>query len=310
MKKSWFVVPCAAAIACSASSTSVTPGVKTTVVSELTAAPFSIDSIARVDLHVSRIEAIQRDIDSLEATHAADAGTNTNPETGFVTLSTPEQVFNLVELQNGGTAQVGEAPLLVGTYLGFRLIINPDLTSVRLKDGTVLRSGETPGIEWPASGRVGVRLKLDRPVTLIDLHPSTLVIDLDLRRLFQLRGPSISANGLRFVSDIRIAEKDSTGALAGAVRRDNGIGPVVAGARVEVLLPDTPVDDPDPSKIVRSGFTGTDGTYQISFLRPGTYNLRAIPPATLNAYNRGFDQVAVVTPALTNGGYTLVLPAF
>jgi hypothetical protein len=309
MKRSWFVVPCAAAIACSASSTSVTPGVKTTVVSELTAAPFSTDSIERVDLHVSRIEVIQRDIDSLEAARAPDAASNTNAETGFVTLGVPGQAFDLISLQQGRTVKLGEAEIVVGTYLGFRLIVNPEMSTVTLKDGTVLRSGETPGIEWPAGDRVGIRLKLEQPVLLTDLVSTTMLVDANLSRMFQLRGPSVSANGLRFVSDVRIAERDSTGALAGTVRQDNLAGAGVAGARVEVLVPNTGVDDLDPSKVVRSGFTNPDGSYEIPFLRAGVYNLRAIPPATLNSYRRGFDQVAVVTPSLKNGGYVLVLPS-
>ena len=309
MKTSWLVVLCAAAIACSGVLTSVTPGAKTTMLTELTAAPSFSDSIARVDLHVLRIEAINREIDSLEAARAPDATSNTNAETGFVTLGVPDQSYDLVDLQDGGTVKLGEASLVIGTYLGFRLIVNPEMSTVTLKDGTVLRSGETPGIEWPAAGRVGVRLNLDFPITLNDLESPTLLVDLDLRRIFQLRGPSISADGLRFVSAVRAALKDSTGAIGGSVRLNGPGGAAVAGARVEVLQSNTPVDDPDPAKIIRSGLTGSDGIYEIPFLRPGVYNLRAIPPATLGTYGNGFQQVVVVASASENNGYHLVLPS-
>jgi hypothetical protein len=309
MKKSWLVLLSLGAVAaCSGLTSANTPGVKTTMFSELTAAPFSNDSIARVDLHVLRVEVIQRDIDSLEAARAPDAGSNTNAENGFVTLGVPGQAIDLVTLQQGRTVKLGEAELVVGTYLGFRLILDASLSSVTLKDGTVLRAGETPGIEWPATGRVGIKLKLDQPVILTDLLTTTMLVDLNLSRLFKLRGPSISADGLRFVDDVRIAEKDSTGALSGSVRLDNLGGAGVAGARIEVLQPNTAPDNSDPSRIVRSGVTAADGTYEIRFLKPGVYNLRAVPPAALSAYRNGFEQVVVVTAALTNGGYDLVLP--
>ena len=51
------------------------------------------------------------------------------------------------------------------------------------------------------------------------------------------------------------------------------------------------------------------GVQSMGYGDPTPIQLRAIPPATLTSYQRGFDQVAVVTAALKNGGYTLVLPA-
>jgi hypothetical protein len=273
----------------------------------LTAAPFGSDSVARADLFVVSVEGMLRDIDSVEASRAADAGDNADPEAGFVSLATPNVAHDMVGLQSGATVELNTTELPLGTYLGFRAIIDPARSSVTLTDGTVLRGNTTPGILWPDPARVGVRLELDRPVMVDDLQATALLLDFDLRRLFVRQGPTI-AGGLRFVTALRGAIRDSTGSIEGTVRRDDATGAPVAGAIIEVLRPNTPISDLNPANIVRSGKTTPSGTFAIPFLAPGPYALRAVPPASLPANGPAMIQVVTAVPGVRADGNLLVLP--
>jgi len=46
-----------------------------------------------------------------------------------------------------------------------------------------------------------------------------------------------------------------------------------------MLKPGTAVDNTDDANIVASGVTNASGAFTIAFLLPGTYEIRATPPA-------------------------------
>src|SRR5918911_219523 len=172
-----------------------------TLTLRLTDAPFPYDSVARADVFVVRIDAKMADADSADAS-GAEPTTNEDPSKGWVTLATPNQSVNLLDLQNGTTTNLGQATLPTGTYRGFRLILDTDRSSVTLKDGTVLTGNAIPGIKWPSAGETGVKIKLDQPITLV-AQGTVMVIDFDLGASFVLRGSTIGDKGLLFKPVIR-----------------------------------------------------------------------------------------------------------
>src|SRR5205085_6738312 len=94
-----------------------------TLVVQLTDAPFLVDSLRSVDIFVVRVDARGSDADSASSDHAlTDDSSSTN---GWKTVASPNASFNLLSLQNGVAATLGEATLAAGTYNGFRLIIDP-----------------------------------------------------------------------------------------------------------------------------------------------------------------------------------------
>ena len=245
----------------------------------LTDAPFPFSNVASVDVFVVRVDAR-----TAEPTDA-EASDESNHE-GWTTVATPNALINLLDLRNGTTTNLGAATLATGTYNGFRLIIDPGQSSITLKDGT------HPAIQFPSAGQSGIKIKLDEPIQLTE-NGSVMTLDFDIGRSFVMRGNS-AANGFNFKPVIRAVAQDITGGVTGSVHATSATGAVVPGATVEVLSAGSLLNDADPAHIVRSTSTDANGNFRIAFLLPGTYVLRATPPAT-----SGFK------PALLTGGLTI-----
>jgi len=250
-----------------------------TLTVRLTDAPFPFSEVARVDVHVIRIEARNAEPTDAEAADESRRG-------GWTTIATPNASFNLLDLAAGRTTNLGAATLVTGTYNGFRLILDTDRSTITLKDGT------TPAIHWPSAGRSGIKIKLDEPIELTE-DGSVMTLDFDIGRSFVLRG-NTAASGFNFKPVIRAVAQDITGTATGSVRANTTTGAGVAGATVEVLTAGSPLTDNDPTHIVSTTATDANGDFRFAFLLPGTYVLRATPPAT-----SGFK------PALIPGGLTI-----
>jgi hypothetical protein len=236
----------------------------------LTDAPFPFDQVARADVHVMRIDAKMEDSDESEVARLdGDEPENRDPRRGWVTIATPDQSYDLLELQNGRTANLGQLTLPTGTYRSFRLVLDTGRSSVTLTDGS------HPDVTWPSAGQSGIKVKLDRPISLVE-GGTVMVVDFDLGRSFVLRGNSIRNNGLLFRPVVRAAARDASGALAGSVSCD---GDGVGQASVEVLAAGTAVDDADPAKVVATTASDEDGAFRVELLTPARYTVRATRPA-------------------------------
>jgi hypothetical protein len=245
----------------------------------LTDAPFPFSNVARVDVFVVRVDARTAEPTDAEASDESNHG-------GWTTVATPNALVNLLDLRNGTTTNLGATTLATGTYNGFRLIIDPSQSSITLKDGT------HPAIQFPSAGHSGIKIKLDEPIELTE-DGSVMTLDFDVGRSFVMRGNS-AASGFNFKPVIRAVAQDITGSVTGSVRANTATGVAVPGATVEVLTAGSLLNDADPAHIVRSASTDANGNFRIAFLLPGTYVLRATPPAT-----SGFK------PALLTGGLTI-----
>ena len=83
----------------------------------LTDAPFPFDAIARADVYVARIEL------------APQADTSAGPQ-HWIEVATPARTFNLLDLQNGTTALLGDAQIPAGRYAAVRVTIDPARSSL------------------------------------------------------------------------------------------------------------------------------------------------------------------------------------
>jgi hypothetical protein len=170
-----------------------------TVVVKLTDAPFPTDQVASVNVYVVRVESRTATADDAEA----DANLDNGSAAGWTTLAQPNATFNLMALQNGATATLGEAALAPGTYNGLRLIIDPSKSNVTLKNGTVLNGGSTPNVSFPSASRSGLKILLSKPLTVVAGTTTTLLVDFDVSDSFVMRGNDITKNGLLFKPVIR-----------------------------------------------------------------------------------------------------------
>jgi hypothetical protein len=249
----------------------------------ITDAPFPFSDVAAVQIYVVRVDARRNTPTDAEAEDESN-------EDGWTTIAAPNASINLLDLAGGKTMNLGAATLATGTYNGFRLIIDPAKSVLTLADGT------HPDIKFPSAGHSGLKVQLDKPIELTE-DGSVMTLDFDVGRSFVMRGNS-AKNGFNFRPVIRAVAQDITGSVSGSVRANSVSGSVVPGATVEVLTPGSLITDADPAHIVRSTSTDANGNYRIAFLLPGTYVVRATPPA-----NSGFK------PALLPGGLTITTGA-
>lgn len=293
--------------ACSNDNTA--PPRQATVQLLLTDAPFPFDSVARADLFIVRIDGKMAGTDSSDAERNKNDdnnGGNTDVTKGWVTLATPNQSYNLLDLQGGRTVNLGQTTLATGTYRGFRLILDVDKSSITLTNGRVLTGTSVPGIKFPSAGRSGVKIVLDAPLAVTS-GGTVFVFDFDLGKSFVMRGNTISQNGLLFKPVIRATARDLTGTISGVVRATTTDGTPVANATIEVLKAGTELTDTVSANILATTKTDNAGAYTVSFLLPATYSIRATPPAT-STNNPALVSGVVVTSQTVSTAPVIVLP--
>jgi hypothetical protein len=182
-------------VACSGDGTGLTTVPPNgTVVVQLTDAPFPFDSVKSVDVFIVRVDAKLADTDSAQAdANTSDADRNAN---GWTTIAEPKAKFDLLTLQAGKLATLGQAPLPAGSYRGFRIVIDPAQSAVTLTNGQVV------DVKWPSAGRSGIKVNLDKPLAVTAGATTTLVVDFDVSQSFVMRGNAMK-NGLLFKPVLR-----------------------------------------------------------------------------------------------------------
>lgn len=178
-----------------ACSDSTGPGTGTLMV-KLTDAPFSSDSVSRVDIYVVRVDTRTAETDSADAAKAV--GDDSTVASGWTTVATPNRLIELLALRNGVTTTLGLTTLPSGNYRSFRLVIDPSRSSVTLKNGAVLTSTSSPNVSFPSASRSGIKINFTRPLAIVAGDTTTTIVDFDVNQSFVMRGGPISSSGLTF----------------------------------------------------------------------------------------------------------------
>jgi uncharacterized protein DUF4382/carboxypeptidase family protein len=257
----------------------------------LTDAPFPFDSVGSVNIYIVRIEATT----SLDTS----AGAGTEP---WQTIAEPHRAFDLLALQQGLTAAIGEGLLSAGTYRAVRLIINVDSSSIKWLNGTDAQ------VDW--RNFTGPELRLyalvESPVD-VPQEGVDLVIDFDLGRsfLYNLYG----THEFTLQHWLRAVNAAATGAIAGTVTSDyTGTTQPIRNANVAVY--DVHFFSP---YLVATGHTDAQGYFKIAFLPPGTSyqleiqqpnypNLAPMVTGAVTVTAGGTTTVSVSLPEAGNGG--------
>jgi hypothetical protein len=168
------------------------------LVVQLTDAPFPFDSVKSVEVFVVRIDGKAAASDSADAAAAvADAEKDTR---GWTTLAEPKARIDLLTLRDGKVTTLGQKALPAGSYKSFRLVIDPAQSVVTLK------GGQTVDVHWPSAARSGIKVQLDRDVTVGRDSTKTLVVDFDVSESFVMRGNAMG-NGFNFKPVLRGTSK-------------------------------------------------------------------------------------------------------
>lgn len=232
----------------------------------LTDAAFPFDTIQSANVFVARVDAQIAEPTSAEANANLAATTNTNPNTGWVTVATPNARINLLDLQGGRTRTLSAAAgaaVAAGTYRGFRLILDAAQSSL------VFKSGTAATVQWGTTGLVGVKVTPTAPVAIGAGAAVNVLVDFDLGRGFDLTGATPSA-GFTFLRDraLRTVPPSQTGSDIGLIRVDDVPAP---GVTVEILTAGTAAGDLSRDRVVATTSTDAQGVYRITNLAAGSY---------------------------------------
>jgi hypothetical protein len=255
-------------------------------------APFPYDQVARVDVYIVSV--------------AASSKPDTLGTGGPGTIATPHRAYNLLELGNGSAAELGEGILLSGSYVQFYVTIDGDSSSITLKNGTVLTSRSSPGINWNGyPGRFSFGLFTDPPVQVTDTG-AVVVIDFDLGRSFYANDPANAAAGFGYVGYMQVRNSAVTGSVSGTVAGVNA-GPIADGSiTLLVVNPSYPTDEATWG-VLGTARSDATGRFRLPYASPGSYVLAVDAPATSTYGSLRLPGVAVSVGAETKTG-TLTVP--
>lgn len=212
----------------------------------LTDAPFPYDSVASVNIYVVRIEA------------------NTRPDTSgggdWVLITEPKKTFDLLTLQQGATAVVGEGELPAGQYAAIRMTIDTSLSSI------VYRSGFHAHVNW--QGRGTLYALVEDPLS-VPVEGAEIVIDFDVGRSFLF--DFFGGREFTLVPQLRAINSAATGVIRGTVTTDyTGSTSPLPDASVSVYTGD-PSQPPGTWTLWSTGRSDGAGRYTVAFVRAGTY---------------------------------------
>lgn len=187
--------------------------------------------------------------------------------------------FDLLDLQNGVTAELGDVDIEPGDYRELRLVVDSAYVGLtppyEFEDGTTERS-----LKVPSGSSSGIKVKLrstdaDSLVPYVSITPgeTILVVEFDVYQNFKIQGNPNTPAGLKgvlFTPVLRAVVRDVAGSIAGTVTSSADDSPL-PGLTVRATLQGTPAGE-DP--VEATATTGEDGTYVIHFLSPGTWSVK------------------------------------
>lgn len=132
---------------------------------------------------------------------------NTSGDQGWVTISKPNQSYNLLELTNGAFALLADTELEVGTYPQIRLMLSRDGNSIVV-------DGVEHGLFIPSGDQTGIKLNINAVIS--EGIQYTVLLDFDVLRSVVRRDPPQSTNFL-LKPVIRATNQALTGNIGGSV---------------------------------------------------------------------------------------------
>lgn len=183
----------------------------------------------------------------------------------FTITETPAE-YDLLTLQNGVTALLGDALIPVGDYEQLRMIV--DSARVTLASPTTFGNGtDTATMKVPSGPQTGLKVNFGGPVHIAP-GQTDLVVDFDVLHSFVFLGTPDRPDGVLFMPVLHGVVADQSGSIAGTSSPASANGVIVATINSGADTIGTAVADP-----------GT-GAYLLAFLPPATYEVSDSATAT------------------------------
>ena len=250
------------------------PRLRPRITVRLTDAPFPYDSLHGVTIYVVRIEA---------STAQDSSGGDL-----WAVITEPRKSFDLLALQQGTTALLGEGEMPAGRYHRVRMTIDTSLSSITWND-----AAQTPAhVNW--YGQSSIYASVEYPVD-VPTEGADIVLDFDVGRSF-LYNFSSNNNAFDFNPILRAINSAAVGAIAGTVTQDSG-GTTSPVPNAQVFL----YTDSIGYNLEATGRSDQAGYYKVGFLPPGSYLVKIEEP-----FIPSLEPVATPNVQVTAGGTATV----
>lgn len=256
MKKLLFIIATAVLVLSGCTKSADGPG---RLIVKITDDPFNINIVESATITINKIE-IRK---SGEANQ-------------FIVVSEDTMTFNLMELRNGITTEIGNIEIPQGTYDQIRLYVQE--AGLKLKD----HSGDFK-VKVPSGSQSGLKLFITPSIKVDGGLTSELLLDFDLSKSFVMRGNINHAggvNGFIFKPTVKVTNSSTAGRLEGSVADASKL--LLENAKVWIAK-DT---------VLSSAFTDVNGHYVIPGVPSGSYSVFA----TKENYDTvSFENISIVT---------------
>lgn len=251
----------------------------------ITDAPFPFDTVQSVDVYFI----------SISASTEPDTGSNAD-SMQWVPIVEPHRQINLLSLQRGDTALLGEKEIAAAQYKAVRVIIDVDSSAIRFKDGS------QAVVRWGGSGRQAIHSFVEAAMDVPD-QGADIVLDFDVGKSFAY--DNLGDGAFDFFPWIRAVNEAATGSISGLVTKDSSAGAPgpVANATVSAWG-----GGPSNWYIYSTGTTDAAGHYKLAYLLPGKY-IVGVDPKSPSSLASDLDSNVVVTRG-ADTPHSVVLSAF
>jgi len=240
------------------------------LVIKLTDAPFPFEMIESATVNITKVE-IRKVCECDEDGYP------------YIELPLPDDSngFNLLDLQNGVTADLVEMGIEPGDYDLIRLYV--DEAELKVKEG-----GEYK-VKVPSGQQTGIKIFMEPALTVVSELTTEVVLDFNLEKSFVLKGNANTPAGIKgfnFKPVVKALNKTTDGTLEGEVFDGDN----------DALLPDVSVWIEQGESVMSSTSTDELGYYAMSGITAGLYDVIA----ELDGYfNDTVEGVAIVEGNLT-----------
>jgi hypothetical protein len=185
--------------------------------------------------------------------------------TSRFTITTTPAEYDLLTLQNGVTALLGDNLIPAGDYQSLHLIV--DSARVKLANDVTFTNGtDTATMKVPSGPQTGLKVEFGGPFHIAP-GQTDLVVDFDVLRSFVFLGPMNAPRGVLFMPVLHGVVMDLAGSISGTSSPALANGVLVATINSGADTVATAVADPQ-------------GAYTLVFLPPATYEVRDSATAT------------------------------
>ncbi len=199
-----------------------------------------------------------------------------------IVLADAGGTHDLLTLQNGVMVNLATQTIEPGRYLQLRLEVLS--ATVTLAEGLMWSDGSTDqrSLSVPSGAQSGIKVNLrnaDGPAGVdISSGETILVVDMDVSQNFKIQGSPDTPAGIRdvkFTPLLRAIVRDVAGSISGTVTY-----PSATPADETELATITADQDTSPllaemQTAIVTTVAGSDSTYTLWFVAPGTYNVSA-----------------------------------